>query len=99
MQINTLQSVYASQFFSEFQLIKELFLNGDGYSFSWGGNNHTLVDVDTLVREISDRITIADETFDNGESFDDRTITVFCWNQFLAHVGNLPKGVYIDLEN
>lgn len=92
MQINTIQSIHASEFFREFVVIQDYL----SFCFNWGdGVSHTLVDIDTIVREIGDRIDVVDEIFDGDEG----SISVFYWKQFLVHAGTVPSGVYIDLEN
>jgi hypothetical protein len=96
MNIHTLKAVNASDFFQDFPVLMKILSDGGQYNFSWGDNNHSLVDIDTLVDALDDQIHN-----DEDEDYDEEKVAVSQadWDKFMVHVDAIPKDVYIDLEN
>jgi len=60
---------------------------GEGAPFTWGDNNHSLVDVDSFLRHANDALYL-----EYGDLCSEA-------NGFLRDIAKVPRHVYIDLES
>jgi hypothetical protein len=98
MNIQTCRFVNVTDIFEGFPKLKKKFDEGDNYDFSWGDNNRSMIDAQTLrdALENADGVNYEPE---EGETVDADTVTNVEWDEFCARLDALPDDVYIDLEN
>jgi hypothetical protein len=103
MQIQTARFVNVSDVFEGFPKLQKIFSEGDNYNFSWGDNNRSMIDPQTLIDALENADGIGYEQ-EEGEEVDPDTVTPDTvtsteWDKFCARLNALPDDVYIDLEN
>lgn len=87
MNIHAASYVDASNIFKDQGNAWDLFFNGES-DCSWGGNNRTLIDPQTIINCLDDCMECADDENTENEI-----------NEVKKRLESIPQGVYVDLES
>jgi hypothetical protein len=94
MKIQTIRFVSLDEVFEGFSNIEEVFHdNSSDYDFTWGCNNHTMIDVETFISTIEE---IEKNILEDEEVTD---INNYQFKLFFNKLRSLPNDVYINLES
>jgi len=88
MNTNVCEYVGLSQFLEKWDTDGEFMTYiGNNAPFSWGDNNHSLVDVESFLSQSEDALLL-----EYGEDCPNV-------NGFLKDINEVPRNIYIDLES
>jgi hypothetical protein len=73
-------------------IILDSFVSYEGHDYTWGNNNHTLIDQATFLNTLKDSIDSASDGLSEAKAYS-------ALDTVRNALRGLPKEAYIDLEN